>query len=134
MPRPDIENSVNRSFGGGEILVLFKNSTRRVAALKLAAFLARGDNALALCRVAKSVQPAAVGMEHDDYYQANPGERAFVEQLTTAVFPPNDPSWQEMENVVESWVEKAMFEKVPAEQALEEADKEIVALLHARTP
>lgn len=134
MPRPDIENSVNRSFGGGEILVLFKNSPHREAALKLAAFLARGDNALALCRVAKSVQPAAVGMENDDYYRANPGERVFVEQLTTAVFPPNDPSWQEMENIVESWVEKAMFEKVTAEEALLGADQEIVALLHARTP
>ncbi|MDZ4805881.1 MAG: extracellular solute-binding protein [Candidatus Eisenbacteria bacterium] len=134
MPRPDGNNRVNRSFGGGEILVIFKNSPRREAALKLAAFLARGDNALALCRVAKSVQPAAVGMENDDYYQANPGERTFVEQLTTAVFPPNDPSWQEMENAVENWVEKAMFEKVTAEKALEEADQEIVALLHARIP
>ncbi|HEX7880051.1 MAG TPA: hypothetical protein VF720_11615, partial [Candidatus Eisenbacteria bacterium] len=106
----------------------------REAALRLAAYLARGDNALALCRVAKSVQPAAAGMEKDDYYQANPGERVFVEQLTTAVFPPNNPSWQEMENAVESWVEKAMFHQVSAEKALEEADREITALLPRRNP
>lgn len=134
MPRPDRPDAANRSFGGGEILVIFKNSPKRAAALKLAAFLARGDNALALCRVAKSVQPAAAGMENDDYYRANPGERVFVEQLTTAVFPPNDPSWQEMENAVESWVEKAMFKQVPPEKALEEADREITALLPRRNP
>ncbi|TPW05410.1 MAG: multiple sugar transport system substrate-binding protein, partial [bacterium] len=134
MPRPDAPETVNRSFGGGEILVIFKNSPRREASLKLAAFLSRGDNALALCRVAKSVQPAAVGMENDDYYLANPGERAFAQQLATAVFPPNDPNWQEMENAVEGWVEKAMFDKVTAEEALEGADREIAAILAARTP
>lgn len=132
MPRPADDRGVNRSFGGGEVLVLFDNSPRKAAALKLAAFLARGDNALALCREAKSVQPAAIGMENDPYYQANPGERAFVEQLKTAVFTPPHPDWQEIESAVETWVEKALHGQVDARGATAGAHRDIEAILAKR--
>lgn len=129
MPRPDESRGANRSFGGGEILVIFKSSPRKAAALKLAAFLARGDNALALSKAAKSVQPAAIGLENDPYYRDNPGERVFLDQLSEAVFPPNHPDWQEIENIVEKWVEKAIYGQVDAAQAVGGADREINELL-----
>jgi multiple sugar transport system substrate-binding protein len=132
MPRPAEDRGVNRSFGGGEVLVVFEASPRKEAALKLAAFLARGDNALALCREGKSVQPAALGMENDPYYQANPGERAFVEQLKTAVFTPPHPDWQDIESAVETWVEKALHGEVTAAQATAGAQRDIEAILAKR--
>lgn len=129
MPRPDEARGANRSFGGGEVLVIFRNSPRKAAALKLAAFLARGDNALALSKAAKSVQPAAVGLENDPYYREHPGERVFLDQLSEAVFPPNHPDWQEIENSIESWVEKAIYGQVDAAGAVAGASRDIDALL-----
>jgi multiple sugar transport system substrate-binding protein len=130
-PRPDDRPGPGKSFGGGELLVIFRSSKHCAEALQLARFLARPENALALSRAARSVQPAAVGLEDDPYFRDNPRERVFLEQLSQAVFPPNIARWTEVEGVVESWVEKALYGQVSPEEALAGADREITALLAA---
>lgn len=129
VPAPDDRPDQHRSFGGGELLVIFQNSKHTDAAFRLARYLARADNALLLSRAAKSVQPAAVGLENDPYFQANPGEQAFMKQLDTAVFPPNVAAWSDVEGAVESWVEKALYGKVTAAEAVAGAHAEINQLL-----
>lgn len=130
-PRPDDAAGPGRSFGGGELLVVFRTSKHPAEALRLARFLARADNALALARTAKSVQPAAAGLEDDPYFRENPRERVFLEQLSHAVFPPNISRWTEVEGIMESWVEKALYGQVGPEAALAGAEREIAALLAA---
>jgi len=129
VPRPDDHWGTHRSFGGGELLVVFERSEKSEAALKLAAYLSRADNALALSRAAKSVQPAAKGLEDDPYFRDHPGEKVFLDQLSLAVFPPNIPRWSGVEAAVESAVEKAMHGDLTAEQALAEAGTAIDKIL-----
>lgn len=129
VPGPDDAPDRRRSFGGGELLVIFRNAKHPEAAFRLARFLARADNALLLARAAKSVQPAATGLEDDPYFAANPGEQVFLQQLGGAVFPPNVPQWGEIEAAVESWVEKALYQKVTPEEAVAGAHKEINSAL-----
>ncbi len=129
VPRPDDHWGTHRSFGGGELLVVFRNSKNVDAAVKLAAFLARADNALALSRAAKSVQPAAKGLEDDPYFKEHPGEGVFLSQLSLAVFPPNIPKWSSIEAAVESSVERALHGELSAEEALKQADTEINRIL-----
>lgn len=132
MPAPDDRPDAHRSFGGGELLVIFQKSPHPEAAFRLARFLARADNALLLSRAAKSVQPAAVGLENDPYFQANPGEQAFMKQLDTAVFPPNVAAWSDVEGAVEKWVEEALYGKVTPAQAVAKAHAEINQILGAQ--
>lgn len=129
VPGPDDHPERRRSFGGGELLVVFRNSKHPEAAFRLARFLARPDNALLLARSARSVQPAAAGLENDPYFAAHPGERVFLEQLGSAVFPPNVPQWGEIEAAVESWVEKALYGQVTPEAAVAGAHAEITRAL-----
>lgn len=129
IPRPDDHWGTHKSFGGGELLVTFNNSKHPEAALKLARFLARGDNALELAKSARSVQPAAVGLENDPWFRDNPGQLVFLNQLSLAVFPPNIPEWTAIESAIEKWVEEAMYGRVTPEKAIEEADGEIRSIL-----
>ena len=134
IPRPDDHWGSQKSFGGGELLVVFQKSKHPAEALKLAGFLARGDNALELSKAAKSVQPAAVGLENDPWFRDNPGQLVFLNQLSLAVFPPNIPQWTAIEAAIEKWVEKAMYGEVTAEKAIEEADREITSILSGAAP
>ena len=63
VPRPDLERGTHASFAGGEILVSFNASKHKAAALELARFLARPENALAIAQSAGNVQPAIVGAD-----------------------------------------------------------------------
>lgn len=129
VPKPKACCGTHASFAGTEILVTFAKSKRQKEALKLARFLIEKQNMIALCRSAKSVQPTFRGAENDPYYDANPLEKTFVIQLSTAVAPPPHPKWPEIEEVIESTIEEATYGTKKPEQALLEADKKINSIV-----
>ena len=128
VPHPVGDRGTHASFAGGEILCSFKASKNPSGALKLARFLASRDAALMLARANQSVQPAARGVESDAYYQERPKERVLLDQLALAVPTPNHPAWLDMESAIEDEVEKALYGKASAAEAIKAASARIDAL------
>ena len=129
VPAPDRDRGTHASFAGGEMLVSFKGSKRKQAALELARFLVRPENALALAQAAKSVQPATLGADTAAYYREHPDEQLMIRQFATAYPTPNHPAWVEMEAVIEDEVEQALYGKKTAAQAVADASVKLDELV-----
>ncbi len=129
VPRPDGGDGVHASFGGGEVLVIFSGSKKAELAARLARFLISPENAVALCREVRSVQPAFIDAESDPFYASHPHDLTFVRQLETAFSPPGVPQWMEMEEIIDEAVESAIHGRASPEAALGEADRRLNAAL-----
>lgn len=129
VPKPKECCGTHASFAGTEILVTFAKSNRQREALKLAKFIIEKKNTIALCRSAKSVQPAFRGAENDPYYDASQLEKMFVIQLASAVAPPPHPKWPEIEEAIETMVEEVTLGVKKPEAALFETDKKIDSIV-----
>jgi len=129
VPRPDAERGTHASFAGGEVLVSFGGAKRKVEALKLARFLARPENALALAVAAQSVQPAAVGADTMAYYREHPEQQVMIRQFESAVPTPNHPAWVDMEAAIEDQVEEALHDRKDATRAVKDAQARLTELL-----
>ncbi|HTK31210.1 MAG TPA: extracellular solute-binding protein [Candidatus Saccharimonadaceae bacterium] len=129
VPRPDLEHGTHASFAGGEVLVGFKAAKQQAAALQLARFLVRADNALALSIAAKGVQPAAVAADTAAYYREHPAEQVMIQQFETAVPTPNHPAWGDMEAAIEDEIEQALLGKKTPRQALSDANQKLAQLV-----
>jgi multiple sugar transport system substrate-binding protein len=125
VPQPAPGRGSHASFAGGEFLVSFARSAHTREAIELARFLIERENAVTLCRAARSVQPAARGAEDDPYYRENPRDRLFVEQLRTAVAPPPHPSWIEIEEILDREIEEALYGRKSAAEAVKAASERI---------
>jgi len=131
VPRPARERGTHASFAGGELLVSFDGSKNKEDALKLARFLVRPDNVLALASAAGNVQPATLGADTTAYYRERPNERMMLRQFETAITAPNHPAWDEMEAAIEDEVGQALEGK-RAEQAVADAHARVQALAGRR--
>lgn len=128
VPMPAEDHGGAASFLGGELLVSFARSKNPGGAWRLARFLASKEAALAVAKANQSVQPAAAGAIEDPFYAGDPHQRVILEQLATAVPTPNHPAWLDMESAIEDEVEKALYGKVTARQAVAAASARIDAL------
>jgi multiple sugar transport system substrate-binding protein len=133
IPRPDDDRGTHASFAGGEVLVSFNASKNKQGAQELARFLVRPENALALARSAKSVQPATIGADTMAYFRENPGEQLMIRQFENAYPTPNHPMWVEMEAAIEDEVEEALYKRKTPAEAVAAASKKIEELA-ARKP
>jgi multiple sugar transport system substrate-binding protein len=131
VPMPAEDHAGSASFLGGELLVSFGRSKNQDGAWRLARFLASKDAALAVARANQAVQPAASGAIDDPFYAGDPRQRVLLEQLRTAVPTPNHPSWLEMEAAIEDEVEKALYGRATAAQAVRAASERIDQLVRA---
>lgn len=129
VPRPPRPDGVHASFGGGEILVSFARSKESEAAFELARFLCESPQAMAITRAEQSVLPAAAAAATDPWFGENPHQAVFRKQLETAVFPPNIEAWVEIQDAVDTWLEKAVFGRVTPSEALRETCVGIDAVL-----
>lgn len=129
VPMPAADHGSHASFAGGEVLVSFNGSKRKEDALKLARFLVRPDNALALAVAAMSVQPATIGADSAAFYRERPDLATMIRQFEFARFTPNHPEWDAMEAAIEDEVEFALYDKKSAAAAVADANAKIAALL-----
>ncbi len=125
IPRPSSEQGQHASFAGAEILVLFKNSRNKPAALELARFLQSYPAARALSLAEKSVFPAAKQALADSVFLAKPKIKVFVEQAFTCRSAPAHPGWIEMEDVINRLIEQVLYGKTEPEDALARAEAKI---------
>jgi multiple sugar transport system substrate-binding protein len=129
MPRPAEGRGTPASFAGAEALGIFRRSANPSGALRLARFLVRSENAMPLYIATGNAFPAAVGAEADSYFVFHPQDRVFLTQLKTAVSPPLHPRWVDIEEVLNSELELAIYGKRTPEDALRSADQRIRAIL-----
>ncbi|TMQ57503.1 MAG: extracellular solute-binding protein [Candidatus Eisenbacteria bacterium] len=129
MPRPGKDRGTPASFAGAEALGIFRGAKEKSAALTLARFLVREENAMPLYIATGNAFPAAAAAVEDTYFVSHPRDKVFVQQLQTAVAPPVHPRWVEIEEILNSELEEAIYGKKPADEALRSADQRIGALL-----
>ncbi len=108
MPRPGVDKGYSASFLGGQVLVLFKNCRNPDAAAKFIRMLTAPENTLPLTREALVSFPAHKEAYSDVLFN-DPRLAIFVEQMKTAVHPPVYPAWIEVEKILNSTIEKAMY-------------------------
>jgi multiple sugar transport system substrate-binding protein len=128
VPKPAADRGEHVSFAGAEMLVVFKGSPRRDAAIKLARFLQSYPQARAVSLAAGSVFPAARAALDDPTFTRDPRIRVFVEQSLTSRTPPAHPGWIEMEEVIDRAVEEAMYGRRAPRWCLDDAAKEIATI------
>ncbi len=129
MPRPALGKGSPASFAGAEALGIFRAAANRSGALRLARYLVRSGNAMKLYVATGNAFPAAVEAAQDSYFVFHPRDRVFVEQLETAVSPPLHPRWVDIEDVLNTELEMAIFGRRSPEEALRSADRRISAIL-----
>jgi multiple sugar transport system substrate-binding protein len=132
VPCPARDRGTHASFAGGEVLVGFRASKHPKPALELARFLAQPEVAQRLAAAVMSVQPAAVGADTLAYYRSRPEQQMMIRQFETAYFTPNHPQWDDMEAAIEDAVEKALYDKETAPQAIAEAQQRLAELVGKR--
>ena len=128
VPRPAADRGEHASFAGAEMLVVFRGSPRRDAAVKLARFLQAYPQAKAVSLAAGSVFPAAREAMRDSTFTADPRIRVFVEQSLSSRTPPAHPGWMEMEEAINRAVEEALYGRRAPRWCLDDAAKEITTI------
>jgi multiple sugar transport system substrate-binding protein len=137
VPKPSESVGTHASFAGGEVLVSFRGSRRKEAALRLARFLGQPENELALAKAAESVQPSTIGADTASFYRDRPEQQLMIRQFETAHFTPNHAEWDAMEAAIEDAIEKALYDtssppESAAAHATADADRRITELLKGK--
>ncbi len=131
IPRPAGPGGRHASFGGAEMLAIPASSGRKGAAMELARFLLRPDQAWRIAREVRSVWPSAKDAA-DSAPPLAAEERVFLEQMTTARTTPTHPQWVELEEIIDAHLERALYGRSTPEEALGAAEAEMQRVLNSR--
>jgi multiple sugar transport system substrate-binding protein len=129
VPRPSPERGTHASFAGAEMLVVFRGTKHRAAALALARYLQGYAQAKELSLGAESVFPAHVGALSDSAFTTDARVRVFVQQALTSRTPPAHPGWVEMEDILNRAIEETLYGRRAPRWCLESAAAEIRSIL-----
>lgn len=128
VPKPAADHGEHVGFAGAEMLVVFKGSAQKEAAVKLARFLQAYPQAKAISLAAGSVFPASREAMNDPAFTSDPRIKVFIEQSLTSRTSPAHPGWIEMEEVIDHAVEEAMYGRRAPRWCLDDAAKEITTI------
>ncbi len=129
VPKPDGPEGRHASFAGAEMLVVFAASKVKGESIELARYLASYPRAKRLSLAVGSVFPAAVEVQRDSTFAADPRLRVFIEQAAGSRTAPAHPGWLEMEDIVNQAVEAALYGRMDPRTAVTRADRKIQAVL-----
>lgn len=129
LPFPAPGQGAQISFAGGEYLVIPTKANNPIGALGLARTLTNQKNSINLCIATGGSTPANVEAMSNPYFTDNAERRVFIRQLQSSRAIPPHPKWVYIEQIVEEAVEKAMYERLTPEEALDEAARKITELL-----
>jgi hypothetical protein len=92
-------------------------------AAKFIRFLTKAENTLPITKEALVSFPAVLSSFNDPFFASDPRLKVFFDQMKTGIHPPVHPLWIELEKIINTAVEKAMYgesaDKVFAEAAAE---------------
>ncbi len=128
VPRPATPGGRHVSFGGAEMLAIPARSKRREAALELARFLLEAEQGWRIAREVRSVWPSSRNASGS----APPlGSKmgVFFEQMETARTTPTHPAWVDLEDIIDTHLERALYGRSSPETALGDARAEMERVL-----
>jgi len=128
IPAPDT-NSESISFAGGEYLAISSRSANQKEALDFVTYLVSESADYDFCTAIGTPTPANKRAASRILLEADSLSSTFLRQIETARTPPISPEWVHIEEILEKAVEKAIYHKIDAGAALEEAAAEIDKLL-----
>ena len=131
IPKPSYEKGFSTSFMGGEILVLFKSCKNKELATKFIKYLTRSENALLITKEAWTSFPANVGAFSDPAF-SDPKTQVFFEQMKTGIHPPVHRFWIELETIINTTVEKAMYGE-PIDKVMKEDRAEYERIVKSKS-
>lgn len=108
IPRPSQTAGRSCSFQGGEVLSLFRSCRNVPAASEFIRFLACAENTLPITKATMVSFPADRAAFQDPWF-SNPRLAVFVKQLSTAVHPPVQPVWIDLEGLLNHALEQLTF-------------------------
>jgi len=129
LPYPAPGSGGRISFAGGEYLAIPTKAKNPVGALELARTITNEKNSINLCLATGGSTPANVLAMRNPYFTEDEHHKVFISQLQSSRATPPHPKWVYIEQVIEEAVEKAMYKKLTPAEALDEAAREITALL-----
>jgi ABC-type glycerol-3-phosphate transport system substrate-binding protein len=126
---PKFGDRAPMSFAGGQFLAISEASERKEQAKALAVFLASPEQALAFCKdLPGGSTPADRSVQSDPFLQG-PVRGVFTRQLSMARMTPVHPKWLDIEGVIENEVVQALLGKKTSQQALNDAQARIGAIV-----
>jgi len=113
-----------RSFMGGEFLSVNETSDNKDEALKLIRFITAPENQVKFCKTNRSANPSSIIAQEDEYFKSNVHIQTFIKQLGLCKYPPVNPDWVYMEEIIERAVENVLFnDELPGESLREARSK-----------
>jgi multiple sugar transport system substrate-binding protein len=118
-----------KSFVGGEYLAVSSKSPNKDEAVKFIKYLTNAQNELLFCQANYSANPANKETTKDKFFNDDPNLQVFIKQMNISSFPPADPKWVSIEDIIETTLENVLFNKAPVAEALYEARGKIQNLI-----
>jgi multiple sugar transport system substrate-binding protein len=128
LPGPD---GPGVSMAGGASLVIFRGSSRKVDAWKLAEYLSRPEVQLRFYQLTGDL-PTRRDAWNDPALANNRYARAFREQLDRVVPLPKVPEWEQIATKVFEYGEQAVRGRLTVDQTLTALDRDVNVLLEKR--
>jgi ABC-type glycerol-3-phosphate transport system substrate-binding protein len=128
VPCPAGEDGVRASLARGTLLVSFTGSRRKEFGLRLARFLVRPENALAVAAGTTGGEAAWAGADSLPWYTHHPARQVLARQLATARFLPRHAAWDSMAVAIDEQVGLALGGRVSAARAVADADERLADL------
>lgn len=120
MPFPAPAQGMQAGFAGGEFLAVPRKAAQPVAALNLARHLLQPKHIFNLCIATGSATPVQIDVAMNPYFSEDSVRSVFMQQFNFAKMPPAHPRWVQMETVIETGIEKALFQKAKVDDVLAE--------------
>ncbi len=117
---------------GGEVLASFASSRHKEDALKLARFLVRPEESVAIARAAGAMQSSAVAADTAAWVRTTPEGAVVARQLVAARALPPHPQWPAMARVLAHAFADVLTGRATSAQALATADTTFAARLRQR--
>jgi ABC-type glycerol-3-phosphate transport system substrate-binding protein len=134
VPVPNAEHGRRAALAEGGVLVSFRGSRQKEAALRLARFLAAPASMVALTAGSRTPLPARIEADSVIAARGDSLERGLVSALEDVRFPPNHAAWDSMRIAIDdalaaAWRDSLAPPESAAARATAAADRRLVELL-----
>lgn len=117
------------SFGGGEMLVILKESKHPKEALQFIRYLASYDVELLISKFQKNVLPSLKTALADPYFEKDERWRVVAEQMKYVQAPPAHMAWTSIGKKISHLIDETLLEKKDPRVLLPKLQREVEALL-----
>ena len=118
-----------KSFVGGEYLAVSEKSQNKPEALDFIKYLTNRENELIFCKANFSANPSNKETAREKFFTDDPALQTFIMQMNLSKFPPPDPQWVYIEDIIETMLENVLFNGRPAAESLYDARNKIQKLI-----